>query len=92
LCEFTKEAAVSGPWVIGYIIGAVVVVAVAALVITLILQARKIGDQFVDIRRSLDEGRANTEGLWAASDVNRALERAATTAATMRRIVSGGGE
>jgi hypothetical protein len=72
-------------------VGLVVVLAVAALVITLIIQARKVGDQFIDIRHALEEGQANTEGLWAVSDANRALERAAGAAVALRKIVSGEG-
>ena len=81
----------STPWVIGYIVGLVVVLAVATLVITLIIQARKVGDQFIDIRHALEDGKENTEGLWAVSDANRALERAAGAAVSLRKIVSGEG-
>lgn len=80
----------SGGWIIGYAIGALVVLIVAVLVITLIVQARKIGDQFIDIRHALDEGRANTEGLWAVSDVNRSLEGVVGSAKSLRKVVEGG--
>lgn len=80
----------SAGWIIGYAIGALVVLIVAVLVITLIVQARKIGDQFIDIRHALDEGRANTEGLWAVSDVNRSLEGVVGSAKSLRNVVEGG--
>ncbi|MBT8208761.1 MAG: hypothetical protein HKN07_16080 [Acidimicrobiia bacterium] len=77
-------------WIIGYGIGALVVVIVAVLVITLIIQARKVGDQFIDIRNALDAAQHNTEGLWAVSGANRSLEGVVASAITLRKVVEGG--
>lgn len=77
-------------WVIGYIIGIVVVVIVVVLATILIIQARKIASQAVDILSALDEARANTDGLWDVDAVNRSLENTLDAARTARMVLSGG--
>ena len=77
-------------WLIGYLIGGVVVLIVAVLAIILILQARKIGDQALDILAALEEGRDNTKGLWAVDGVNRSLESVRQSAREARIVLSGG--
>ena len=77
-------------WLIGYLIGGVVVLIVAALAIILILQARKIGDQALDILAALEEGRDNTKGLWDVDGVTRSLEPVRQSAREARIVLSGG--
>lgn len=50
-------------WVIGYTIGVVVVLAVVALVVPILLYARKIGDQAGEIDDLLGEAVDHTAGL-----------------------------
>ncbi len=78
-------------WIVGYMVGGIVVVIVAVLAITLIVQARKIGAQAADILTALDEARGHTLGLWEVEDVNRGLERVVASAQTARRAAGGGG-
>lgn len=78
-------------WLIGYIIGVLVVVIVAALALTLIAQARKIGSQAQDILEALRHSRDHTEGLWEVDKVNRSLDEVRTAAREARLIAGGGG-
>lgn len=78
-------------WLVGYIIGVLVVLIVAVLAITLIVQARKIGNQAQDILEALTEGRDNTAGLWAVDGVNRSLEAVKKAARQARLAVTGEG-
>ena len=77
-------------WLIGYLIGGLVVLIVAVLAIILILQARKIGDQAMDILVALEEGRDNTRGLWDIDEVNRSLDSIRQSAREARVVLSGG--
>lgn len=77
-------------WVVGYSIGLAVVVIVVVLATILILQARKIASQAIDILAALDEAREHTEGLWAVDTVNRSLESSRDAARTARMVLSGG--
>lgn len=76
-------------WLIGYIIGVAVVLVVAVLAITLILQARKIGNQAGLILEALIEARGNTQGLWEVDKVNRSLESVHLSARTARAVLAG---
>ncbi len=77
-------------WVIGYVVGALVVVVVAVLAITLILQARKIGRQAGDVIAALERARDNTAGLWEVDTVNRSLENVRAAARAARIALTGG--
>ncbi len=77
-------------WVIGYVVGALVVVVVAVLAITLILEARKIGRQAGDVIAALERARDNTAGLWEADAVNRSLENVRAAARAARIALTGG--
>lgn len=79
----------STPWIIGYAIGALVVVIVATLAIILILQTRKIGQQALGIIAALEQDEANTAALWSVADVNNQLERTLDSAKTARRVAGG---
>ncbi|MFP5332604.1 MAG: hypothetical protein ACLGHX_09650 [Acidimicrobiia bacterium] len=74
-------------WLVGYVVGVTVVVVVAALALTLIVQARKIGDQAGDILAALERSRDNTAPLWAVDTVNRALYRIRDAAVTARTVL-----
>ncbi len=77
-------------WVIGYVVGALVVVVVAVLALTLILQARKIGEQAADVIAALERARDNTAGLWEVDTVNRSLENVRAAARAARIALTGG--
>lgn len=79
-------------WVVGYVIGVAVVLVVAALAITLIVQARKIGDQAEDILDALERSRDNTSPLWAVDTVNRSLRHIRDAAVTARSVLVRGGQ
>lgn len=79
-------------WVVGYIIGAAVVVVVALLAITLIVQARKIGRQAGEIFEALIVARGNTMGLWEVDKVNRSLDSVKHSARTARIVLVEGAE
>jgi hypothetical protein len=52
-------------WTLGYVIGAVLVVVVAALVVTILLLARSIGDEAQKINSGLTDAVRNTAPLGA---------------------------
>ena len=52
-------------WTLGYVIGAVLVVVVAALVVTILLLARSIGDEAQKINGGLTDAVKNTAPLGA---------------------------
>ena len=52
-------------WTLGYVIGAVLVVVVAALVVTILLLARSIGDEAQKINGGLTDAVRNTAPLGA---------------------------
>lgn len=78
-------------WLVGYVIGVVVVLIVATLAIILILQARKIGRQADDILDALERGRDNTAPLWAVDGVNRSLRTVRDAAVTARTVLARSG-
>ncbi len=61
-------------WILGWVLGAVVVVIAAGLLVTNILLARRIVAQARDITRALDAARENTNGLFALTDTNAAIQ------------------
>lgn len=71
-------------WVVGYGVGAVVVLAVAALVIAITLTARRIAAVARDATRSLQQTQARTEVLWQVRAVNRLLTDIRRAAASFR--------
>lgn len=79
-------------WVIGYIIGIVVVVSIVVVATILILQARKIASQAANIYQALDEGRANTMALWEVDNVNRSLKATLAATKAARLALIGGSE
>lgn len=76
-------------WLIGYAIGAAVVLVVVALLLVLIAEARKIGDQAIEIRRALEDARANTLSLWEVERTNQLVEGITAKLAAARRALGG---
>ena len=62
-------------WLLGWSLGALVVVIAAGLLVTIIALCRRIVSQAQDITRALDGARDNTAALSAVTDANRALEQ-----------------
>ena len=74
-------ASVAG-WVIGYIVAGTVVLAVVALVVPILLYARKIGDQAADIDDLLGEAVVNTAAL---ADLQTTIDSANVIVAGLER-------
>ncbi len=74
-------------WIVGWVVGALVVVIAAALLITIILLGRKIVQQADDITAALDGGRRNTSPLFDLKRTNLALDRIARG---LRAVRTGG--
>ena len=82
---------VGSGWTIGYIVGAAVVLAVALLLITLILLARRIGTRTEQITGALIVTRDATQPLWAVDKTYRLAEEILEGAARAREALGGGG-
>jgi hypothetical protein len=82
---------VGSGWTIGYIVGGVVVLAVALLVITLIILARRIGTRVEQITQALLVARENTQSLWAVDITHGLAEEILEGAARAREALGGGG-
>jgi hypothetical protein len=67
--------ALASGWVIGWIIGAVVVVIAAALLLIIIGLGRRIVREADDITVALDGSRANTDPLFDVARTNLAIDR-----------------
>lgn len=67
--------ALASGWVIGWIIGAVVVVIAAALLLIIIGVGRRIVRQADEITVALDGARANTDPLFDVARTNLAIDR-----------------
>ncbi len=72
-------------WWVGYGIGAVLVIVVAALLLVIIATARAIAATARDITRSLAEARDRTEALWQVSTTNQVATEILRDAAAARR-------
>jgi hypothetical protein len=79
-------------WWIGYSLGAVVVGVVAALLVAIILTARRIADVAEDATRSLMLARARTEVLWELATTNRIAGEILAGAVHARDALGGGHE
>lgn len=82
---------VGSGWTIGYIVGGVVVLAVALLVTTLIILARRIGTRAEQITQALLVARENTQSLWAVDQTHGLAEEILAGAARAREALGGGG-
>ncbi|MBA2347522.1 MAG: hypothetical protein H0V81_04435 [Solirubrobacterales bacterium] len=79
--------AISGYWVLGWAIGAIVVVVAAMLILAIASVARDVTRQADDITTALDGARANTEPLFAVKLTNHHLDRITRG---VRRLLTGG--
>lgn len=79
-------------WWVGYSIGALIVLIVAALVATIIVTARRIAAVAEDATRSLVESRERTEALWEVATTNLVAQEILEGARAARRALGGGDE
>ncbi|CAN5689963.1 hypothetical protein BH24ACT26_BH24ACT26_02650 [soil metagenome] len=79
-------------WWVGYSIGALIVLVVAALVVSIIATARRIAAVAEDATRSLTETRERTEVLWQVATTNLVAQDILEGAAAARRALGGGDE
>lgn len=79
--------ALSGNWFLGWGLGLVVVLLVAALILTITALAERVTRQAEEITAALDGARANTEPLFAVRMTNLALDRITRN---LRRVRTGG--
>lgn len=75
----------TGWWVLGWILGAAVVLVAAALLLTVIALARRVVGQAHDIVAALDGTRDNTTALFDVTHTNLALDRITRHLGTVRR-------
>lgn len=78
-------------WIIGYVVGAAVVLVVAILVLALTAHARRIAGQTAEIVAGLHLARDRSAALWGLAATNATAERI-VLAATDARIALTGGE
>ena len=71
-------------WVIGYLIGGVLILAVVVLLLLMIRGAHRAAVKAEAILAALEESRDNTAPLWAVNDVNAAIERITAGAGAVR--------
>jgi hypothetical protein len=81
--------ALSAWWLIGWMIGVVVVIIAATLLLTIIGLGRRIVRQADDITASLDRTRQNTDPLWGVKQININIDRINEGLATARRALGG---
>lgn len=76
-------------WLIGYVIGAVVVVLVVGLLSVLIFTARTIASQAEEIDSALETARERTLALWEVQAINQHINSITDRLATARRSLGG---
>lgn len=76
-------------WVVGYGVGAVVVVLVALLLLGIIMTVHRIRAVAQDITRSLVQARDRTEVLWAVADTKATVDDITGMAAQARAALGG---
>ncbi|MGH9070000.1 MAG: hypothetical protein ACRDX8_02235 [Acidimicrobiales bacterium] len=76
-------------WYVGFIIAAVLITAVVALVATILFLARLIGEEARTVTLDLEECRRNTMALWDVPVVNSAIEDINNSAAAARGVLEG---
>jgi ABC-type multidrug transport system fused ATPase/permease subunit len=74
-------------WYIGFAITIVVIAIVVTLVASILVLARRIGEQAVAIEESLNDGRVRTLALWDVANVNEQLNQIVRRAATARSVL-----
>ena len=76
-------------WTIGLILGVVVILIAAAIVITIVLLARKIADQARTAVGGVDTVRAQTDGLPGIARINDSGVRILHSARALRKVAVG---
>jgi hypothetical protein len=76
-------------WLVGYVLGGVIVVAVAVLLILIILTARRIAAVAEDATRSLAETQERTEVLWQVATTNQVAADLRDGAVQARKALGG---
>lgn len=82
------EAVLTG-WYVGFVIGAVAIVIVVALVAAILNLARGIGNQAVAITEALAESCENTLALWDVEKANVGLRSVVKSAQQARSVLEG---
>ena len=71
-------------WIIGYLVGAVLILVVVILLLLMIRGAHRAAVKAEAVLAALEESRDNTAPLWAVNDVNSAIERITDGAGVVR--------
>lgn len=79
-------------WILGYLIGAVVVLVVVAALLLMIRGARQTAEKAEAILAALNDARDGTAGLWRLGATVKTAERIAEAAADARRSLTPGGQ
>jgi hypothetical protein len=77
-------------WILGYLIGAVVVVAVVALLLLMIVGARRTAERAEAVLAGLNDVRDRTAGLWQLGDTVGTAERIVAAASDARGSLTPG--
>ncbi len=77
-------------WILGYTIGAVVVAIVAAVLVLMILGARRVASKAEAIVDALHEARDGTAALWEVQTTIRTADRIVGAASGARTALGGG--
>jgi anti-sigma-K factor RskA len=76
-------------WYIGFAIAIVVIGIVVICVSAILVLARRIGEQAIEIELALNDSRENTLALWNVANVNDQLGQIVRRAATARSVLEG---
>jgi hypothetical protein len=74
-------------WYIGFVIAILVIAIVVTCVASILVLARRIGEQAIAIEEALDASRVRTLGLWNVANVNDELGQIVRRAATARSVL-----
>lgn len=77
-------------WILGYLIGAVVVLVVVAVLLLMIRGAKRTAEKAEAILAGLQDARDNTAPLWEVHTTVATAERIVAAAAAARGALSGG--
>ena len=77
-------------WILGYLIGAVLVVIVVVALLLMIAGARRTADKAEAVLAALHDTRDGTEGLWQLAATVQTAERIVAAAASARMSLTPG--
>lgn len=77
-------------WIVGYAVGALVVLTVVIVLLLMIRGARRTAERAEAVLRALYDVRDNTEGLWQLGATVRTAERIVAAAADARVALTPG--